>query len=546
MKKLFVNSVVVAVSVLFSLIAVEAAMRVISDVELFSTRNLITSKSHLLNVHTVNDYDPVLGWRLKEDVVSGGFNTGVLGLRHTRTAPDLENAKILAVGDSFTAGSEVVDGFSWPAHLEDMLGQQVLNAGVGAYGTGQIVLRAEQMLEHTDPEIVIVGFLENDIYRAEYEIYGGGPKPFFTVEDGKLVEHNIPVPRNIRHGSEKSRIARWLGYSATATRIIESFAPEMYLSFDGPIYRRIGNDPVEVSCLLLKRFAEKARARDIRLIHLMQYGGGLISTMDEPNVEARAVMQCAHSAGYQVVDEFSALRKVYEENPEELKDYYVMADEGRVYGHMSSQGNQLVAGLVRLAIENPGVSVTDERFDEEISLLRETVESDGINMIDFEVVKPWLANVKMFDEDEDATSGEVYRLMADAQQTGGEAAEHYLNTGILSSIAGPHVASVYVNPLEERYIRFQLLDSNVTGLIADFDLQEETVFMNRRTTGRTDAWLEKQDNGWYRLAISTDLETDRIYAILQFMKSGTTAFEANDDSFKFSGFRLERGDVPAD
>lgn len=540
MRKTVANISVLAVSVLLSLAVVEAAARVVWGEDVLTTRNWITSRSHLLNVFSVNVYDPVVGWRLKDDLRSGGFNTGEHGLRFTRSEPNPQTAKVLAVGDSFTAGSEVVDQQSWPAHLEKMLGTQVLNGGVGAYGTDQIVLRGEQLLEHTDPEILIVGFLENDISRSEYEVYGGGPKAYFTIENGDLVANNIPVPRNLSADASEHYMVRSFGYSLVATRLIERMNPELFLSFQGPVYRRVPTDPVRVTCLLLERLAEKAKARDIRLIHLMQFGGGLISTTDEPPVGSRAVMQCAHNAGYQVVDEFAALRAVYDKDPEDLKNYYVMADNGRVYGHMSSQGNQLVAGLVKLAIDNPGMSISDENFENEISMLRDAVESDGVNFLDLEVFQSGLINVDMEITDAQGDFGTVYKLTAKGEDT-----EHYLNTGVFPSSVGAHVASVYVNPGRERLIRFQLLDSKTVGLIADFDLDAQTVQLNRRTVGHADAWIEELPNNWYRIGVSADLENDKVYSILQFTKTGTTSFSADEESFEFSGFRLERGDKPA-
>src|ERR1041384_48040 len=94
-------------------------------------------------------YDPMLGW-----VPSPGFSTkSFYRNRQLSITPDglrsngapgvqLSGRPILAVGDSFTFGDEVADDETWPAHLEKLLQQRVLNGGVFAYGIDQMVLRS--------------------------------------------------------------------------------------------------------------------------------------------------------------------------------------------------------------------------------------------------------------------------------------------------------------------------------------------------------------------------------------------------------------------
>ena len=63
----------------------------------------------------------VLGWRLKPHIKSKGFNTLDHGFR-SNDGPDAQvlPGGVLAVGSSFTAGSEVNDDQSWPAHLQQL------------------------------------------------------------------------------------------------------------------------------------------------------------------------------------------------------------------------------------------------------------------------------------------------------------------------------------------------------------------------------------------------------------------------------------------
>ena len=77
-----------------------------------------------------------------------GFSFDAEGFRRSAAMPGggttPDGSVILAVGDSFTFGDEVKDDETWPAHLQQLLGRRVLNAGVSGYGFDQIVLRAEK------------------------------------------------------------------------------------------------------------------------------------------------------------------------------------------------------------------------------------------------------------------------------------------------------------------------------------------------------------------------------------------------------------------
>ena len=128
-------------------------------------------------------YDPRLGWipRPGQFSVDWTSNVDVSGIRSNGRSVSTASRPVLAVGDSFTFGDEVDDSETWPAHLEEMLKQRVLNAGVGAYGIDQAFLRAELLLDTYDPDIVILSFISDDINRTEYSYYpyGKGWKPYF-------------------------------------------------------------------------------------------------------------------------------------------------------------------------------------------------------------------------------------------------------------------------------------------------------------------------------------------------------------------------------
>ena len=88
-------------------------------------------------------------------------------MRFTGERPISSDGSILAVGDSYTYGDEVLDEETWPAQLQRLTGRPVLNGGVTGYGFDQIVLRAEQLAAIHRPSIIIVSFIAHDILRTE-------------------------------------------------------------------------------------------------------------------------------------------------------------------------------------------------------------------------------------------------------------------------------------------------------------------------------------------------------------------------------------------
>ena len=196
-------------ALILALLAGEVATRCIFGVPLASTENWIVRRTSLLRIHLMNDYDPLLGWVLKPGLFTGPetggkdlFASGDFGVRmNQHKILPVPKGGILTSGDSFAAGSEVSDAETWPAHLERLAQIPVINAGTGAWGADQIILRVESLLEPLQPRAVVVSFMVDDIQRTKYRIYGGGNKPWFQVVDGKLIHNNFPVPVFARTGN---------------------------------------------------------------------------------------------------------------------------------------------------------------------------------------------------------------------------------------------------------------------------------------------------------------------------------------------------------
>src|SRR5439155_12092273 len=75
--------------------------------------------------------------------------------------------RIAAFGDSFTHCDGVANSFTWEYLLERLNpALEVLNFGVGGYGTDQALLRYELEGMAFHPHIAILGFLPENIHRV--------------------------------------------------------------------------------------------------------------------------------------------------------------------------------------------------------------------------------------------------------------------------------------------------------------------------------------------------------------------------------------------
>lgn len=365
-------------SVVVTLFFLEAGLRLWDGVPLFSTDNFVAVE--LDSVHRAGNpgiYDPQVGWISMPNsswsvggkrVEADGYLTfGEYGIR--MSSPDRvppPQGATLMVGDSFAAGSEVRDADSWPAKLERMTGTPVLNAGTGGYGLDQIVLRAETLLPILRPRMLIVqSRLEFGLSVMRMSIFGGTPKPYFTIENGILKLQNVPVPQLASRHEEIGRLRSVFGHSYliqfTMTRlnllqwwVLPSMATQFALS---------GQEAVEIGCLLMQRLAQLGQRTGVRVALVFQYAGpdGINPTLAWEN-DRRRITACAAQQIPEIVDTLDALRSVYRtEGLPAYQKLFVMHENNRLYGHMSEEGNQMTAELIygRLFGENRTGSPTN-------------------------------------------------------------------------------------------------------------------------------------------------------------------------------------------
>jgi hypothetical protein len=120
---------------------------------------------------------------------------------------------VLALGSSFTTGSEVNDDETWRAHLQQLTGWNVKNAGQGEYQAEQIALLAEQLM----PIINAYDLIPSTIIGTDHASYAR-PKQHFTIENGELDVQGPPASHSELREHDHFEVkvprpskARWLG-----------------------------------------------------------------------------------------------------------------------------------------------------------------------------------------------------------------------------------------------------------------------------------------------------------------------------------------------
>jgi lysophospholipase L1-like esterase len=181
-------------------------------------------------------FDADLGWCNELGAHKTGTETGWinhLGARGPEELPSLAPVTLACFGDSFTFGSEVADNATWASQLHAKDERiHTLNFGVGGYGTDQALLRYRRDGVKTNPNIVVVGLMLENIgrnmsrFRRLYMPREGGVivKPRFVLNDGAL--QLVPQPYATRSAMYRA---------ALDGSLQRDLAPNDYWAGDDPL-----------------------------------------------------------------------------------------------------------------------------------------------------------------------------------------------------------------------------------------------------------------------------------------------------------------------
>lgn len=247
-------------------------------------------------------HDPRLGF-----VNNPGYTSEVLNFddRGFRRMPPLaadarRTPPILATGDSFTKGDEVGDLESWPAFLQDVLNWRTINAGVGAYGLDQTVLLTEQLVAQEKPAVLVLGFIADDVRRAEMSRLWGREKPYFQPVGSEARLRNVPVPQPRDPRATLTPVQWAFGWSVLLDTVLDRL--RLRNAWHTDEVRALSSGAGErLACPLMRRVA----ALGAPTLVVAQY---LPSAWDVPESAAeerrvtQVVLDCAAKAGLGTLD----------------------------------------------------------------------------------------------------------------------------------------------------------------------------------------------------------------------------------------------------
>ena len=206
-KPLLINVAITLASLALGMVLVEIGLRIFwknpAHYENATPENLFWQQDSLLGWTMVHN---ARGYFIRPEF-STAISTNSLGLRDDELGspkPDNE-VRVLLLGDSVTAGFEVVRSETHEALLEAQLNAQhdgrvyqVVNAGFRGYGTDQEYLFLQSRGLSLQPDLVVLAVVPANDLEDNVTVHAAGriySKPYFEyAADSTLVLRGVPVP----------------------------------------------------------------------------------------------------------------------------------------------------------------------------------------------------------------------------------------------------------------------------------------------------------------------------------------------------------------
>lgn len=319
------NILLSIISILICALFLEIGTRIYkSD---FQHKNFLLEKLKLYNLAYPAEFDSTLGWipkRGQYEQDTWGKKASILahGIRSNGHNYIKKGNTILVIGDSFTYGSQVNDGETWPAYFEGLIDRRVINAGVFGYGIDQSYLRMIQLINIYHPRIVIFSFIPDDIDRCELSARSDIPKPYFTPEFQLVFSHIEKVQTEVNG-------IRWvLGYSCFANSFFLKTFRRWWLQGDLKD-TKVHSQGIMVANWILYQAQSYCWRKGIKFVVLVQYKENDLNQKNMPLI-IRTVTQGVEV----VIDSWPVLKDSHIGN--KLFDR-----------HMTAKGNFLIATILR-------------------------------------------------------------------------------------------------------------------------------------------------------------------------------------------------------
>lgn len=331
----------ICTSLVVGLLALEVGCRLLNGRQaLLDWHNLVLAsriaeeRTAIVGVKSSYDYDPTLGFVNRPGFSSDRIHFDASGFRSTQPlAPDgILAPPILATGDSFTKGDEVADFETWPAQLQSLLNWRTINAGVGAYGLDQTILLTERLVRLEKPAMLVLGFIADDVRRAEMSRMWGREKPYYEQAGSELLLRNVPVPQQVEPRDSLSALQAAVGWSVLLDVVLDRLKLRNAWHMDHVRALRSGAGEL-LACPLMRQVASLGVPTLVVAQYLPSAWRSPDTTAEERRVSG-AVLSCARQAGLSTLD-------MYEMFDSAIRTGGV----GAVYGqwHPNAHGNHLTA-----------------------------------------------------------------------------------------------------------------------------------------------------------------------------------------------------------
>ncbi len=204
LKEFGINILLTFIVIIIFFIFLEVGLRVVDHFRSGDLKKL--DKIIWENEYKFYEYDPILGWKNKAGA-EGVFRTSNTKTHisiNSKGLRDIEHDyigdgrfRILVLGDSFVWGYGSEQDKRFTEYLQTLLGDraEVINAGVSGYGTDQELLYFKSEGFKYSPDLVILAFGTADATNENITgVHNTYPKPYFTLDEGRLTLQNVPVP----------------------------------------------------------------------------------------------------------------------------------------------------------------------------------------------------------------------------------------------------------------------------------------------------------------------------------------------------------------
>jgi len=311
------------------------------------------SLDDLAYLHT---YSPVYGWTPRPSfryTLAGSETTinrlGYRG-REVASARTPGRRRIVMLGDSITFGYGVRDGETFSAVIETLDPRlEVVNLGVQGYGTDQELLKLEREGFAYAPDVVVLNVcLANDLLdnAAARSIYDGVyPKPYFRLEEGRLVEVAGHVAL-----SPPRRLALLLSQRSALFNALLDLTHVDRARYQREVAGRAEAEPAEpafaVTFALVRRMDELTRAREAGFVALLYPS---LRDFIRPSRRARRFLEAPELRGVKVIDLLPRFQAAGF-NADTFSRYSL---DGNL--HLTAEGHRLAAGVILEVLAEQGL-----------------------------------------------------------------------------------------------------------------------------------------------------------------------------------------------